>query len=134
MAIIIDEYGGTSGIVTMEDVLEEIVGEIYDEYDKVEDKFEKVDETTYIFDGNIAIFDVEKILDIKIPDGYYDTLSGYLLEELGRIPKDKEKLVIETKEATYKIEKIKDKKIERVKVCKNNGLEDEEVDKIEDKD
>lgn len=136
MAIIIDEYGGTSGIVTMEDVLEEIVGEIYDEYDKVENKFEKVDETTYIFDGSIAIFDVEKILDIEIPDGYYDTLSGYLLEELGRIPKDKEKLVIETKEATYKIEEIKDKKIQRVKVCKNNNLEefDEDEIKFDDKD
>lgn len=120
IAVVIDEYGGTAGIVTMEDVLEEIVGEIYDEYDKIENKFEKIDENTYIFDGSIAIFDVEKILDIKIPDGYYDTLSGFLLEELGRIPNDKEKLVIETKEATYKIEKMEDKKIERVKVCKNN--------------
>ena len=128
MAIIIDEYGGTSGIVTMEDVLEEIVGEIYDEYDEVENKFEKIDENTYIFDGNIAIFDVEKILDIKFPEGYYDTLSGFLLEELGRIPKDKEKLVVETKEATYKIEKIEDKKIERVKVCKNNIVEEQEDD------
>ena len=132
MAIIIDEYGGTSGIVTMEDVLEEIVGEIYDEYDKVENKFEKIDENTYIFDGSIAIFDVEKILDIKIPEGYYDTLSGFLLEELGRIPKDKEKLVVETKEATYKIEKIEDKKIERVKVCKNNIVEEQEDNDNED--
>ena len=128
MAIIIDEYGGTSGIATMEDVLEEIVGEIYDEYDKVEKKFEKIDDNTYVFDGSIAIYEVEKILDITIPEGYYDTLSGFLLEELGRIPKDKEKLVIETKEATYKIEEIKDKKIERVKVCKNNIVEEQDDD------
>ncbi len=128
MAIIIDEYGGTSGIATMEDVLEEIVGEIYDEYDKVENKFEKIDENTYMFDGSIAIYEVEKILDITVPEGYYDTLSGFLLEELGRIPKDQEKLVIETKEATYKIEEIKDKKIERVKVCKNNIVEEDDDD------
>ena len=128
MAIIIDEYGGTSGIATMEDVLEEIVGEIYDEYDKVENKFEKIDENTYMFDGSIAIYEVEKILDITVPEGYYDTISGFLLEELGRIPKDQEKLVIETKEATYKIEEIKDKKIERVKVCKNNIVEEDDDD------
>ena len=132
MAIIIDEYGGTSGIATMEDVLEEIVGEIYDEYDKVEKKFEKIDENTYIFDGSIALYEVEKILDITVPEGYYDTLSGFLLEELGRIPKDKEKLVIETKEATYKIEEIKDKKIERVKVCKNNVVEEQDEEEEED--
>ena len=132
MAIIIDEYGGTSGIATMEDVLEEIVGEIYDEYDKVEKKFEKIDENTYIFDGSIAVYEVEKILDITVPEGYYDTLSGFLLEELGRIPKDKEKLVIETKEATYKIEEIKDKKIERVKVCKNNVVEEQDEEEEED--
>lgn len=122
IAIVIDEYGGTSGIVTIEDILEEIVGEIYDEYDEIEEKYEKIDENTYMFNGNVAIYEVEKILGIKIPEGEYDTLSGYLIEELGRIPGEKEKPVIEIKEATYKVEKCKDKRILKVKVCRNNDL------------
>lgn len=126
IAIVIDEYGGTSGIVTIEDILEEIVGEIYDEYDEIEEKYEKIDENTYMFNGNVAIYEVEKILGIKIPEGEYDTLSGYLIEELGRIPGEKEKPVIEIKEATYKVEKCKDKRIIKVKVCRNNNLEKKE--------
>jgi len=126
IAIVIDEYGGTSGIVTIEDILEEIVGEIYDEYDEVIEKYEKIDENTYVFDGSIAVYEVEKVLDIQIPEGEYDTLSGYLIEELGRIPNEKEKPIIETEKATYKVEKCKDKKILKVKVCKNNEVQNEE--------
>lgn len=123
IAIIIDEYGGTSGMVTMEDILEEIVGEIYDEYDEVTKKFEKIDENTYRLDGALAIYEVEKILDIQIPEGEYDTLSGYLIEQLGAIPKDKEKHTIETEKVTYYIEKCKDRRIVSVKACKNNEVE-----------
>ena len=120
IAIVIDEYGGTSGMVTMEDILEEIVGEIYDEYDEVKDKFQKIDDNTYILAGNLSIYDVENLLDIEIKDGDYDTLSGYLIEELGKIPDDKENSFIETDDVTYKIEKVMDKRIIKVKACKNN--------------
>ncbi len=119
IAIVIDEYGGTSGIVTMEDILEEIVGEIYDEYDEIEEKFKQIDENTFILNGTIALYEVEKILDTEIPEGDYDTLSGYLIEELGRIPNEKEKPIIETEKITYKVEKCQDKRILRVKACKN---------------
>lgn len=118
IAIAIDEYGGTSGIVTMEDILEEIVGEIYDEYDTRENKITKLDGSTYLIDGSLAIYDLEKIFKIQIPEGEYDTVSGYLIENLGRIPNEKEKPIIETKDMVYKIEKIKNKKIIKVKVCK----------------
>jgi len=124
IAIVIDEYGGTAGIVTMEDILEEIVGEIYDEYDEVEEKYEKLDENTYMLSGNLAMYEVEKILDISVQEGDYDTLSGYLTELLGRIPNDKEKTVIETEKVTYKIEKCKAKRIIKVKACKNNVVEE----------
>lgn len=119
IAIVVDEYGGTAGMVTMEDILEEIVGEIYDEYDEEDVKYKKIDENTFIIEGSVAVYDVEKILNIEIEEGEYDTLAGYLIEQLGRIPKDKEKPVIETEKAVYKIEKIKDKKIIEVKVCIN---------------
>lgn len=122
IAIVIDEYGGTSGMVTMEDILEEIVGEIYDEYDEVTKKYEKLDENTYRLNGSLAIYEVEKILQVQIPEGEYDTLSGYLVEQLGTIPKDKEKHTVETEKITYYIEKCKDKRIITVKACKNNNL------------
>ena len=121
IAIAVDEYGGTSGLVTMEDILEEIVGEIYDEYDEVENIYEELDENTFILSGSMAIYEVEGLLNIEIEDGDYDTLSGYLIEELGRIPAENEKkIVVETPEVTYKIEEIKDKRIVKVKACKNN--------------
>ena len=126
IAIILDEYGGTSGIVTMEDILEEIVGEIYDEYDEIDKKYEKIDENTYLMSGGMSISDVEKLLDIEIPEGDYDTLSGYLLDELGRIPNEKEKPIIETENAVYKVEKTAENRIIKVKVCKQEKPQEQE--------
>lgn len=128
IAIVVDEYGGTSGIVTIEDILEEIVGEIYDEYDEVEKTVEKIDETTYMLNGNIAIYEVEDYLNITIEEGEYDTLSGYLVEKLGRIPNEKDKgKIIETKKVIYKLEKIEDKHIEKVKACIIEKPEEDEL-------
>ena len=120
MAIVIDEYGGTAGLLTMEDILEELVGNIFDEYDEEKNEYEKIDENTYLISGSISLNEVKKILNINIPEGDYETLSGYLLEELGRIPEEGEKIVIETKEVSYKIEKFEEKRIVLVKACKNN--------------
>ncbi len=119
IAIVVDEYGGTAGIITMEDILEEIVGEIYDEYDIEEIKYKKIDNNTFILDGELSIYEVEKILEIDLPEGDYDTISGYLLFELNRIPNDKEKnITIETDKVIYKIEKIEGNRIKKVKACK----------------
>ena len=114
MAIIVDEYGGTEGIVTMEDILEELVGDIYDEYDEEEKEFEQLDKNTYILSGSMTIYDVNKLLDAKIPEGDYDTISGFLQEKLGRIPEDEETPIIETQEVTYKIEEYEDKRILKI--------------------
>ena len=122
LAIIIDEYGGTAGLISMEDILEEIVGDIYDEYDDIEEEYEKIDDKTYILSGSMPIYDVNKLLQSHIPEGDYDTLSGYLQEVLGRIPDEEEKPVIETEELTFKIEEFEDRRILKVKVCKNENI------------
>ena len=123
MAIVVDDYGGTAGLITMEDILEEIVGDIFDEYDEFEEEYEKIDDKTYIISGKMPIYDVNKLLNSNIPEGDYDTLSGYLQEELGRIPTDEENPIIETKELTFKIEEYEDKRIIKVKICKNQTEE-----------
>ena len=122
IAIIVDEYGGTAGLITMEDILEEIVGDIYDEYDEIEEEYEKIDDKTFIISGSMPIYDVNKLLEAHIPEGDYDTLSGYLQEELGRIPTEEENPTIETDELTFKIEECEDKRILKVKVCKNEKI------------
>lgn len=118
MAIVIDEYGGTAGLVTMEDLLEEIVGNIFDEYDDIENEIEKIDDNTFLISGKISVNELKKVLGIDVPEGEYETLSGYLLELLGRVPEDEEKPIIETDKVTYKIEEYEDKRILWVKACK----------------
>lgn len=120
MAIVIDEYGGTAGLVTMEDILEELVGNIFDEHDEEELEYELIDENTYMVNGNISIGDLEKIIGIEISDGDYETLSGYLLGKLEELPPEGEETIIEDGKLTYKIEEYEDKRIKRVKICKIN--------------
>ena len=135
IAIVLDEYGGTAGLITMEDIIEELVGNIFDEYDDEEAEYEKIDDNTYRISGGVSIYDLRKILNIEdIPEGDYDTLSGYLIEILGRIPSDNETPVIETPKVTYKIEDYEDKRILWVKACKNNTVElDEDDEKQEER-
>ena len=129
IAIVLDEYGGTAGLITMEDIIEELVGNIFDEYDEEELEYEKIDENTYRISGSVSIYELRKILDIEdIPEGDYDTLSGYLIELLGRIPEDDETPEIETPKVTYKIEEYEDRRILWVKACKNNVVEHDEED------
>ena len=132
MAIVLDEYGGTEGLITMEDILEELVGDIFDEYDEIEKEYEKLDENTYLISGSMNISDLSKLLNVKIEEGDYETLSGYLQEKLGRIPEDEEKPVIETEKVTYKIEEYEDKRILKVKVCKNNSVNEENKNENEE--
>lgn len=116
IAIVVDEYGGTAGLVTMEDILEELVGDIYDEYDEIENLYKVIDENTYLFDAGITIYDLSKVLDIDIEEGDYDTLSGYFLELLGRMPKVNEHPTITTDKLEMTVEDFKDNRILTVKI------------------
>ncbi|MGC8958918.1 MAG: hemolysin family protein [Chloroflexia bacterium] len=87
MAIVVDEYGGTSGLVTIEDLLEEIVGEIQDEYDREEPLLRDLGNGEYLCDARLSVDEAEKRLGLKIPPGEFDTLGGFLYDRLGAIPK-----------------------------------------------
>ena len=114
MAFICDEYGGVAGIVTIEDLLESIVGNMQDEYDNEEEEIEQVNETTFNLDGATDIEEIEEILDIEIPDGEYDTIAGFIMSELGRIPGEDEHPVIEFAGYTFTVEEVDERRIERV--------------------
>ena len=118
-AVVVDEYGQTTGIITMEDILEELVGNIFDEHDEEELEYELIDENTYMENGNISMGDLGKMIGIEISDGDYETLSGYLLGKLEELPPEGEETIIEDGKLTYKIEEYEDKRIKRVKICKN---------------
>lgn len=118
MAIVIDEYGGTAGIVTLEDLIEEILGNIQDEYDDEEEEISVVNETTFKIDGACDIEEVEDMLGISLPEGDFDTLGGFMLYSLGRIPKDGEKPVIEEKGYRFTALSVSDRRIESVKAEK----------------
>ncbi|GIQ67533.1 HlyC/CorC family transporter [Xylanibacillus composti] len=116
MAIVLDEYGGTAGIVTIEDLIEEIVGNIFDEYDEEEKEILKLDEQTYLMQGMIDLDTVANVLDVELPLQEYDTLSGFLIGQLGRIPGPDDHSEIEFNDVLFKVEEADDKKIVKVKV------------------
>ena len=95
LAIVVDEHGGVSGLITLEDALEEIVGEIVDETDKVEPHIVKLKQNEWRVLGKSEIDDVNDALEMDIPDTKeYDTFSGYILDQIGRIPQEKEDITL----------------------------------------
>ncbi|GAA0725566.1 hemolysin family protein [Clostridium malenominatum] len=116
IAILIDEYGGFAGIVTMEDLLEEIVGNIFDEYDEISEYIKKIDAHTYLIDGMLSIDEVNEILHINLPTEYTDTIGGFVINLLGSIPKEEEESSIEYNNIVFKVEEVKDKRILELKV------------------
>ena len=117
MVIVVDEYGGTAGLVTMEDLIEEIVGEIYDEHDEEELTLQKLDEDTYLVNGIMRIEEVNEQLDLSLPQDEYETLGGFVVGLLGRIPKDGETPVVEYGKLVLKVELVEDRRIKKIKMC-----------------
>ena len=121
LAIVIDEYGGTAGLVTMEDILESIVGNICDEYDGEEEQsITKINDSTFTFDGFADIDDVSKALGIQIPDGDYDTIAGFVITLLGYLPSEDDKMVHTVKydNLVFTVLDVKDRRIGKIKVEK----------------
>ena len=116
IAVLIDEYGGFAGIVTMEDLVEEVMGEIEDEYDTVLYKVKKLDEATYMIDGMATIDELNNKLDLNLFSDNYDTISGFLTDHLGSIPQENDDRTIEIDNLVFKIESVKNKRIDKVKL------------------
>lgn len=116
MMFVSDEYGAVSGLVTIEDLLESIVGNIQDEYDDEEEDIVQLDEKTFNFDGTTDIEEVEETLDIEIPEGEFDTLGGLIMSELDRMPEEKDEIVY----LGYKfiVEEMDERRIDRVRIEK----------------
>jgi len=124
MAIVVDEYGGTAGLVTMEDVIEEIVGEIRDEYDQEKPLLRKIDEYSWIVDGKIDIEDMNEALNLNIPaEEAYESMGGFIFSLLGRIPKEKEE--INYKDLLLIVEKVEGQRIKKVRVVKKTKQQQE---------
>lgn len=113
IAILIDEYGGFSGIVTIEDLIEEIMGEIEDEYDYHETGIKEIDKNTYLVEGVSLLEDINDKLNVEIKSEDLDTLSGYLINLIGGIPKQNER-IIENDNITFIIDEVNEKRIEKV--------------------
>jgi len=119
LAIVVDEYGGTSGLVTIEDLLESIVGNMRDEYDdEEEEEFIKTGEDTYEVDGSMSLSDLEELLDVEFSEGDYDTVGGLLLSNLGHIPDTQERAEIETAGLKFTITEVDNLRIAKVLITK----------------
>lgn len=114
LVFICDEYGGIEGIVTMEDLLESIVGNMQDEYDDEIDDIVEVNETTFSLDGTTNIEEVNEMLGVELPEGEYDTIGGLIMSELGRIPEKNEKPTLECAGYTFTVEDVDERRIVRI--------------------
>ena len=119
IAIAVDEWGGTSGLITLEDVVEEVVGELQDPYDEEEYHISKKDDNILIIDGAIKIYDLEENIEIEFPDNReYDTLAGFILSELGNIPIEGE--MVEYNNFVFKVVNIESNRIDKIEIRKKS--------------
>lgn len=117
IAVVIDEYGGTQGIVTMEDILEELVGEIWDEHDTVEEPIRKLDAHTFVIDGDVTFDDFCSYFDVKEDEADSVSFGGWIMEKMGKIPEQGESFAYG--DFTFNIEQISDNRIHKVRVTQS---------------
>ncbi|MCH4153908.1 MAG: hemolysin family protein [Saccharofermentans sp.] len=132
MAVIVDEYGGTMGICTIEDMLEELVGNITDEYDDEEQELVKLSNGDYIVDGDMTLSDLEDVIGIELTDDEYDTIAGLVISLLDRVPEEREKPVVHYKNIDIKVLKVAENAIAKVMIHKNPVITSEDGDNGEE--
>ncbi len=132
ISIVVDEYGGTEGIVTMEDLLEAIVGNIQDEYDDEEQEIYRVSENAFTVDGGTSIDEISDLLQVHLPEGDYDTIAGLVVELLGKIPKPGERPSVTLKSLTFTVEEVEDRRITKLLIVKDVNYENKKEDDKEE--
>ena len=115
IAILIDEYGGFSGIVTMEDIIEEVMGDIDDEYDELEPEIQRISDTEFIIDGSMYLDDISEELDISLDSDNSETIGGLLIDILGEIPdSDDLGVTVDIDNLRFRIDSVRDRRIEQI--------------------
>lgn len=133
MAIVVDEYGGTAGLLTLEDIVESIVGNIHDEYDTEEEEISKINDTTFTVEGTTDLDEIDELVGAKIPEGDYDTVAGFIISQLGFLPKDGDMDTVEYENLKFTILSVEDKRIAKVRID-ITPREDEEDTEENEKD
>ena len=131
MAVVVDEYGGTAGIVTLEDIVEAIMGNIQDEYDYEDEEISKIDDNTFTVDGTIDIEEIDELIGKALPDGDYETLAGFIMDEIQCIPKDGEMNEVVFENVKFTVLSVEDRRIEKIKV-EITPEENEETEETKD--
>lgn len=116
IAIVVDEYGGTAGLITMEDLIESIVGNIQDEYDDEDEEVAKLNDNTFTVDGTMDLDEVCELINAQLPEGEYDTLAGFLIAQLGYLPQDGNMDVVEYKNIKFTVLSVEERRIAKVKI------------------
>ena len=128
MAVVVDEYGGTAGIVTLEDIVEAVMGDIQDEYDEEEEEISKIDENTFTVEGTIDIEEIDELIGKELPEGDYETLAGFIMDELQCIPKNGEMNEVVFENVKFTVLEVEDRRIEKIKVEITPVVEDDDED------
>ncbi|MBQ9075204.1 MAG: HlyC/CorC family transporter [Mogibacterium sp.] len=127
LAILIDEYGGFSGIVSVEDIIEQIVGDIDDEFDEEDRIIERIDDNTFIVDGNVYLDDLEEETDVELESETSETIGGFIIDLMGEIPKERVKYEpVRYEDYEFTILKVKDRRIEKIRIVKLEPKDEED--------
>lgn len=132
IAIIVDEYGGTAGLITLEDLIESILGNIQDEYDNEEEEILQVSENEFTVDGTASIDEISDLTGVELPEGDYDTIAGLVTDLLGRIPKEDEHPVVVVKNLTITVLEVEDQRLARLHIVRGEPIDTEEEEESEE--
>ena len=125
IAVVVDEYGGTAGLITLEDLIESILGNIQDEYDNEAEEIFRVSENEFTVDGTTSIDEISDLTGVELPEGDYDTIAGLVTDLLGRIPKEGEHPSVQVKNLDITVLSVEDQRLSRLLIVRGEPAEED---------